>query len=85
MAWSGSNNIRGLDLSPNDASYNLLETSLKNVEIIVETPGRRPRTRNIRSLVPRAGHVLFEKNGIQTTVQVQPLLFVNILLVLKIS
>lgn len=71
MQWLNFNNARDLDLSLNDASYKLLETYLKKIEITVQTPGRRPRTRKIRSLVPRAGYVPFEKNGIQTTVTVQ--------------
>lgn len=79
MAWSNSNNAWDLDLSPNDASYMLLEIYLKKIEITVQTPGRRSRARKIRSLVPRAGYVLFEKNGVQTTVQVQLLLLRNLL------
>jgi hypothetical protein len=70
MEWSKYNNARNLDLSSDDPSYKSLEIYLKNIEITVQTPGRRPRVRKIRSLVPRAGYVLFEKNGIQTTVAV---------------
>ncbi|KAK0197553.1 argonaute-like protein [Armillaria mellea] len=70
LKFLGQSDVRALVLNQGDTKFHALERFLKGVRITVTSPAtRRPYTKTIRGLEPRAGQYEFRKDGRITTVE----------------
>ncbi|KAK0240576.1 argonaute-like protein [Armillaria nabsnona] len=70
LKFLGQSDVRALVLHQGDTKYHALERFLKGVRITVTSPAtRRPYTKTIRGLQPKAGQYEFRKDGRITSVE----------------